>query len=155
MADNHAVRDRITQLALGYRVSKSAATLPATTTQNIFTITGGRIAVFLLLGEVTTIVQAQACNLKVTSAPTTGTAVDLSSNLDINGKEAGTLLLSELDGTALVGANAGAALSGVGTAFCIVPIGSIRIETSATNTGATKWDLFYFPLDMGAVAVSA
>ena len=136
-------------------MAKAAATLPATTTQNIFTVTVGRIAVLLLLGEVTTIVQAQANNLKVTSAPTTGTAVDLASNLDINAKEAGTLLLAELDGTALVGANAGAALSGVGTSLCIVPIGSIRIETSATNTGATKWDLWYFPLDVGALVESA
>ncbi len=145
-----AQRDRLTQLALGHHVVKAAATLPATTTQTIFTVAGGRVAIILLLGEVTTIVQALANNLKVTSAPTVGTAVDLASNLDINGKEAGTLLLAELDGTALVGANAGAGLSGVGAMFAIVPIGVIRIETSASLTGATKWDLWYFPLDLGA-----
>ena len=135
---------------LGIHVVKAAATLPATTTQTIFTVAGGRCLVSLLLGEVTTIVQAQANNLKVTSAPTTGTAVDLASNLDINADEAGTLYLVEGDGTALVGANAGAALSGIGRSMFIVPIGVIRIETSATNTGATKWDLWYLPLDEGA-----
>ena len=140
---------------LGIHVAKAAATLPATTTQNIFTIAGGRVLLVCLLGEVTTIIQAQVNNLKVTSAPTTGTAVDLASNLDINGKEAGTLLLAELDGTALVGANAGAGMSGIGPPFAIVPIGVIRIETSATNTGATKWDLWYVPIDIGASVVSA
>ena len=140
---------------LGIHVVKTAATLPATTTQNIFTITGGRILITALIGEVTTIVQAQANNLKVTAAPTTGTAVDLASNLDINGKEAGTLFMIECDGTAVVGANAGAGMSGIGSPFAVVNIGVIRIETSATNTGATKWDLWYVPLDAGAAAVSA
>lgn len=140
---------------LGFRVDKTSATLPATTTQNIFTVTGGRVLVTKLFGEVTTVVQAQVCNLKVTSAPTTGTAVDLAANLDINAKEAGTLFLVEGDGTALVGANAGAALSGVGDNGMVIPIGSIRIETSATNTGATKWTLYYIPLDDGATVASA
>ena len=152
---NSIDRGRLAEGLIGVQVSKSAATLPETTTQNIFTVTIGRVLVLLLIGEVTTIVQAQANNLKVTSAPTTGTAVDIASNLDVNAKEAGTLLLCELDGTALVGANAGAALSGVGLAYCVVPIGSIRIETSATNTGATKWDIWYVPLDVGAVIASA
>lgn len=149
------IRRRLTEIALGFRVSKAAATLPATTTQNIFTVSVGRVFVALLLGEVTTVVQTQVCNLKVTSAPTTGTAVDLASNLDISADEAGTLYLVEGDGTALVGANAGAALSGVGAMGCIVPIGTIRIETAATNTGATKWDIWYFPLDDGASIASA
>lgn len=148
-------RDVFTTTALGFHAVKAAATVPATTTQNIFTVAGGRCFVALLLGEVTTIIQAQANNLKVTSAPTTGTAVDLASNLDINADEVGTLYLVEGDGTALVGANAGAALSGVGSMGFIVPIGSIRIETSATNTGATKWDIWYFALDEGASIVSA
>ena len=144
------LQGRSLERLLGIHVVKAAATLPATTTQTIFTVAGGRCLVSLLLGEVTTIVQAQANNLKVTSAPTTGTAVDLASNLDINADEAGTLYLVEGDGTALVGANAGAALSGIGRSMFIVPIGVIRIETSATNTGATKWDLWYLPLDEGA-----
>mgnify|MGYP001598896100 CR=1 FL=1 len=153
--DTTLYRDSLTTLALGFHISKAAATLPATTTQNIFTVAGGRCYVTLLLGEVTTVIQAQANNLKVTSAPTTGTAVDLASNLETNADEACMLYLVEGDGTALVGANAGAALSGVGSMGFIVPIGSIRIETSATNTGATKWDIWYFPLDVGASIVSA
>lgn len=140
-------------LLLGNRADKASATLPATTNQTIFTISGGRVLVNLLYGEVTTIVQAQANNLKVTSVPTTGTAVDLAANLDVNAKEAGTLLLVEGDGTALVGANAGAAVTAVGLAPLIIPIGIIRITTSATNTGATKWQCWWWPLDDGAQLV--
>lgn len=136
--------------SLGFRVDKTAATLPATTTQTIFTVAGGRVLINLLIGQVTTIIQAQACNLKVTAAPTVGTAVDLAANLDINADEAGCLYLAECDGTALVGANAGAGMSGIGKSMAIVNTGVIRIETSATNTGATKWSLWYVPLDEGA-----
>lgn len=139
---------------LGNRVDKAAATLPATTNQTIFTVSGGNVLIPLLYGVVTTIIQAQANNLKVTSVPTVGTAVDLAANLDVNAKEAGTLLLVEGDGTALVGANAGAGLNGIGTGCMIVPPGVIRITTSATNTGATRWQCWYVPLDNGATVVS-
>lgn len=138
------------------RVDKAAATLPATTTQNIFTIAGGRVLVKLLLGEVSTVVQNQLCNLKVTSAPTTGTAVDIASNLNIQAFEAGALLQVEGDGTALVGAAAGAgAVNAANPTEFVLPIGSVRIETSATNTGATKWTMLYRPLDSSARVVSA
>lgn len=137
-------------VALGFRVDKASATLPATTDQTLFTISGGRVLVTLLFGEVTTIIQTQACNTKVTSAPTVGTAVDLAANLDISADEAGCLYLVEGDGTALVGANAGAALSGIGASPMIIPAGIIKLTTAATNTGATKWTLYYIPLDDGA-----
>jgi hypothetical protein len=139
---------------LGVRVDKGAASLPASGNQTIFTVSGGRVLVKLLYGEVTTVIQAQACNLKVTSAPTVGTAVDLAANLDINADEAGCLYLVEGDGTALVGANAGAALNAIGEGGFIVPAGVIRITTSATNTGATKWQIWYVPLDDGASVIS-
>lgn len=139
---------------LGIRVNKAAATLPATGNQTIFTVSGGRVLMTLLYGEVTTVIQAQANNLKVTSVPTVGTAVDLAANLDVNADEAGTLYLVEGDGTALIGANAGAAVTAIGFAPLIIPAGVIRITTSATNTGATKWQMWYFPLDVGATVVS-
>jgi hypothetical protein len=153
---NQSQRENLKAFVLGQQVSKSAATLPATTTQNLFTIAGGRVLVTALVGEVTTIVQAQACNLKVTSVPTTGSAVDVASNLDINGFEAGAILVAEGDGTALIGAAAGAGHAPALNALpFILPIGTVRIATSATNTGATKWDMWYVPMDDGAVVASA
>lgn len=149
-------RDVFTTMGLGFHTVKTAASLPASTTQNIFTISGGRVLVTVFFGEVSTVIQAQACNLKVTSVPTTGSAVDVATNLDINAFEAGAILVAEGDGTALIGTTAGAGFAPALNALpFILPIGTIRIATSATNTGATKWDIFYFPLDEGASVVSA
>lgn len=139
---------------LGRRVDKASATLPATGNQTLFTVATGRVMVTLLFGEVTTVIQNQANNTKITSVPTTGTALDLAANLDIANDEAGTLYLVEGDGTALVGTVAGGAISAVGLNPMIIPPGVIRLTTAATNTGATKWQCWYFPLDAGATIVS-
>lgn len=133
----------------GLVVDKASATLPATTTQTLFTVTGGRILVTSITGEVTTIVQAQANATKLTSAPTTGTAVDLCATLDITGDEVGCLYgITGLFSDAMVGANAGAGV--VQRNPVTVPIGVIRLSCAATNTGATKWRITYIPLDDGA-----
>jgi hypothetical protein len=141
------------QISLGRRVDKTATALPASTDGTLFTVTVGRILVTGLVGEVTTIIQAQACAVKLKSVPTTGTAKDISGTFDVNAMEVGGLL--SLDGTALStalsGTNAGAAL------YCrsggiVVPIGAIKLNTAATNTGALKWFMTYIPLDDGAVA---
>jgi hypothetical protein len=148
--------DNLKSYLLGKQVSKTAATLPATTTQNIFTIAGGRVMVMALVGEVTTICSATATNLKATSVPTTGSAVDIAANLAIANFEAGAILVVEGDGTALIGTSAGAGFAPALNALpFILPIGVVRIETSATNTGATKWDMWYVPMDDGAFVVSA
>ncbi len=137
-------------------VSKDSASLPQSAAASIFTVSNGRIQVYLLLGEVTTIIQAQATNLKVTVNPTVGTSGDVASNLDINADEVGTLYFPEGDGTALVGVNAGTGWSAIGgPSPFVVPVGTIDIETGASSTGAIKWDLWYMPLDEGAFAVAA
>lgn len=136
------------------KVSRAADSLPATTTEAIFRVNGGRVLVKALIGEVTTAIQAQACNLKVSLDPDTGTTADVASNLDINAKEAGTLLFPEGDGTALIGANAGTGFSTAGFIPFVAPVGEIEIVTSATNTGAIKWDCYYLPLDPGSEVVA-
>lgn len=139
---------------LGFRVDKAAATLPASTTQSLFTVAGGRVALLGILGEVTTVIQNQACNAKLISTPTTGTAVDLCAVLNIQADEVGCLYgITGIFGDALVGANAGAAI--LVQRPVVVPIGVIGLNTSATNTGATKWTAWYVPLDIGATLVSA
>lgn len=143
-----------TATKFGFRTDKASATLPASTVQSLFTVSGGRVIVLGVVGEVTTIVQAQACNAKLVSTPTTGTAVDMCAVLDINGDEAGCLYgISGVPADALVGANAG--LGPMCSRAQVVPIGIIKLSTSATNTGATKWSIYWVPLDDGAVLVSA
>lgn len=156
MATTNANREVFTNAAYGFHVSKAAAALPASA-QNIFTITGGRILVTILLGEVTTLCTATATNLKVVSTPTIGTAVDVAANLAIANFEKGALLIVEGDATAIIGTSAGAGFAPALNALpFIIPAGTLSLATSADNAGgATKWDIWYFPLDDGASVASA
>jgi hypothetical protein len=137
-------------------VSVPARTIPATTTDQLFRVKGGRVKVKALVGEVTTVIQTQADNMKVSSkrldnsSAAVGTAVDVASNLDITAMEVGGSVFVEGDGTALVKSTAGAVLMGTNSGEWIAPQGEIYLTTSATNTGAMKWDLWYVPLDEGA-----
>lgn len=138
-----------TAMRFGMRTDKATAALPASTTGTLFTISGGRVAILGIVGEVTTIIQAQANNLKLVSTPTTGTAVDICAVLDVNGKEAGCLFgITGTFATALVGANAGAGL--MCATPVVAPIGTIKASTSATNTGSVKWTIYWLPIDDGA-----
>lgn len=137
-------------------VKAPSQTIPATTTQQIFRVKGGRVLVKALLGEVTTAVQAQADNMKVTSkrldnaSVAVGTAKDIAANVDVTGLEVGSFYFVEGDGTAGVLSTAGGAYVGPNSGYWIAPQGEIYVTTSATNTGAMKWDIWYQPLDEGA-----
>lgn len=125
-------------------------------TGQLFRVKGGRVVVRALLGQVTTAIQNQACNVKVTSkaldtaSVAVGTAVDIAANLDVANMELGGFYFVEGDGTAAVKSTAGGVLGGTNDGSWIAPQGEIYITTSATNTGAFKWDLWYQPLDAGA-----
>jgi len=143
-----------TSVNFGFRVDKAAATLPATATQDLFVVSGGRVAIMAILGEVTTIIQNQACNTKLISTPTVGTAADLCAVLSIANDEAGTLYgITGTPGDAMAGTTAGSGL--LQARPVAVPEGVIGLNTGATNTGATAWTLWYVPLDEGARVVSA
>jgi hypothetical protein len=136
-------------------VKRATASLPQSTTEELFAITGGRILVHLLLGEVTTVIQSQTNNAKLTINPTTGTSGDVAANLDITGDEVSALYFPEGDATALIGANGGTGFAAGGIQHFIVPIGGIDLTCSASNTGAVKWDLWYEPLDELATVVAS
>jgi hypothetical protein len=146
-------RDVFTTIAHGFHVARSTAALPQSTTGHLFQVTGGRVLITLLFGEVTTAIQNSDPVAKVTSTPTTGSAVDIASTVDLSSHEIGGLIIAEGDTTALIKVNAG----GGGPANAmpwICPIGYVDLITSASKTGNVKWDLWYLPLDEGA-AVAA
>lgn len=141
-------------LHLGIKVDRATATLPQTTAAAIFTITGGRIILTSIVGEVTTIIQTQANNTKLTSNPTTGTSVDMCAVLDISADEVGCLYgITGVPATAMVGTNAG--LTPHMYNFQVLPIGAIDLDCAASNTGSVKWTLTYVPLDDGASVAAA
>lgn len=142
--------------SLGHHVARATDTLPQTSTDNLFTVAGGRVLITLLVGEVTTIIQNSDPVAKITSTPTTGTAIDVASTVDLTSLEVGGFVLCEGDGTALIKSNAGAAPGAASSSRpWICPIGTIDLTTGASKTGAIKWDLFYVPLDEGASVVAS
>jgi hypothetical protein len=133
------------------RVQRATDTLPQTATETLFTVSGGRILLKALIGEVTTAIQNQACNLSVVVDSDAGAADDLASVLSIANDGVGTYYTPEGDGTALLKTGIGWGQS------CLTPVvigaGVIQITTSASNTGSVKWDLYYLPLDPAAYVV--
>lgn len=140
-------------IGFGIRVSKAAFTLPATTTGGVFTVSGGRILLTSIVGEVTTQVQAQANAVQLVATPTVGTVNDLSATVESNGAIVGTLLgITGLAADAMV-KSTGGAVSNLRNPI-IVAAGVIGLKTAATNTGATKWVMTYIPLDDAATVAA-
>jgi len=153
LIQNSAVR----LIEAGVLVSRATATLPASATGNIFVVSGGRILVRGIVGEVTTVVQNQACTLAIGTAPTvgTGSTTALGTATSIIAAPVGTHFTSNPGGAAVVDLSTQAGALIGGSALFVVAVGNITITTSATNTGSVKWDLLYVPLDSGAQVVAA
>ncbi|MGW2720848.1 hypothetical protein [Streptomyces sp. NPDC001492] len=144
-------------LSGGILVSRATNTLPASATGNIFVVSGGRILVRGLVGEVTTAVQNQACTLAIGTAPTvgTGSTTALGTASSIIAAPIGTHMTANPGGATAVDLSTQAGTLISAAALFVVPVGNITITTSATNTGSVKWDLVYVPLDNGAQVVAA
>lgn len=141
-------------IGLGRQVSRATATLPQTTQSALFTVSGGRVAITSIIGEVTTAIQAQANNTKIVSNPTVGTDVDLCAVLSIASDEVGCLYgITGLFSDAMVGANAGATV--LPRNPVVVPEGTIDLSCAASNTGSVAWTVTYIPIDDGAEVTAA
>jgi hypothetical protein len=144
---------------LGRRVTRATANLPASTNLGIFTVAGGDVLVTALWGEVTTIIQNQACSFKFIHTPTVGTAVNLCdstantlANLEAGGRFMPIGPLATTDGAKT---NAGASILSTTGIGWILPAGTIGMTTGATNTGQAKYVCYYKPLTPGATVVAA
>ncbi len=138
-------------ITLGTPVTKGPLSLPATTTANLFTVSGP-VLITGLVGIVTTAIQNQACTLAL---GVTGSNTAIATALAITNGAVNT--------TYLPVNNAGA---GGTPLFSISPFVAFQFEdrlnaficaaanitwtTSATNTGAMTWNLWYIPLAGGA-----
>lgn len=138
----------------GVRVDRATANLPQTATGTLFTVSGGRVMVTSIVGQVTTVVQAQANAVKLRATPTVGAVNDMSTTVDINAAAVGSLLAATgLAGDALV-LSAGGAVSLLRNPI-LVAVGNIGLTTAASSTGQVKWSLTYIPYDDGAAVVAA
>lgn len=138
---------------LGLQLDRETATLPATTYGALFTITGGKVVLTSMIGEVTTVIHSQTTNIKITATPTTGTAVDIATNLDTNADA-----VQSLYG---IGAYVAAMTGGTGATNIspangiVINAGTLGITTGATSTGSIKWSITYIPLDDNAYVTVA
>jgi len=145
------------QVILGERVDRATATLPASTDGALFTITGGRVMVTSIIGEVTTVIQTQANNTKLKFNPTaTGADTDLCAALDITADAVGTLYsitgdFSDAMKDGLLCLETDAQLERP----IVLSEGAIELDCAATNTGSVSWQVTYIPLDDGATIVAA
>ena len=141
----------LTQVEYGVRSDKATAAIPQSTTGTLFTVAGGRVIIKALIGEVTTIIQAQATTMKLVSTPTVGTAVDLCATADLTGLEVGgRVSLPAAVGSALTKHNAGALTLADFAGGLLVPAGAISALTVASSTGSMKWTCWWVPFDQGA-----
>ncbi len=150
---NQSQADALRFYTVGIKAGPKASTAyTSTVAQTLFTIAVGKVLVKLFMATVTVIHQATTLNIKTQTAPTAGTAVALSSDVDTTGLEVNGTVYVEGDGTASVKANGGVVLASttpLTTGFIVSP-GTITFTPSATATGATAWELWYVPLDDGA-----
>jgi len=138
----------------GERVISEDTTLAQTGLKARFNVIGGRCAINLVSGKVGTIIQAQANNLKLVANPTGLTDYDICAVLDVDADEAGTLYsITGTPADALQGGSGGGA-SGQAKPV-IVQVGTIDESCSASNTGTTKYTLYYTPIDEGAYIEAA
>lgn len=154
-------------LLLGIHVVKSAALLVQNDSVNLFTVAGGRVLVTALLGEVTTVIGANAITVKYQHTKSGGSAADLSAATTITSDAVGTLY-----GITGVAADLISAQTVTGTEVpnvtflslfpsatrgIILPAGTLSILASNADPdgGALKHDLWYIPLDDGASVVAA
>jgi hypothetical protein len=136
-------------------VVRAAANLPQTTASNLFTVTGAPIEIIEIIGEVTTIIQnqANATKLKITDTASS-TTTDICSTTSIANAAVGTFF--NVTGTfanGLVVTPGGTSISEAGRIIC--PVGAIKLDCAASNTGQVRWYLRYRAMGTGAVVAAA
>lgn len=139
---------------LGAIIERDESPIPQSTSGAIFNITGGRVAITQIVGEVTTQIENQACNAKLIANPDTGSSVDICANLNIQAKEVGCLFgITGTNTDAMIGINAGALPCQIRPV--IVNVGTIDLNCSASNTGKIKWSCTWVPWDDFATITAA
>ena len=145
-------------MVLGKKVSRAAADVFDGSQTPLFTVSGGRVCVKCLAGEVSVAaIDGGASNTSFVTNPTVGTDAAMCAVLDINADENGTVYA--------VTGNPASALQGGsgGGASCmdrcwIIPEGTIDLLSAAdVGTGGAlgAFDIWYIPIDPGATIVVA
>lgn len=150
MSDFFRARAR-RKIALGAQLVRATATLPQSGNHALFTITGGKILMTSIQGEVTVDIGGTD-NVKLTAYPTLTTAgdTDLCTAIDIDTCVVGDVLgITGTPGEALLVAHKGVVQQML-TGGVILQTGALHLVADASRTGSIKWKMTYIPLDDGA-----
>jgi hypothetical protein len=146
----------------GQRVDRAAALLPQTATQTIFTVSGGRVVLTGVLGEVTVILGATATSLNLVHTPTVGTVGDLCAAMVCTSDAVGTLYsITGVPADLMSAEKIGGVVAPVdyNTGWMlrplVLPVGNLGLKASANDTGQVKWSVVWVPFDDGARVVAA
>lgn len=130
---------------------RAAANLPQTTDEALFRITGGKVRIKSIIGEVTEVIQTQANNTKLKHNPSgVGSDVDLCSVLSITADAVGTLysitgtLATAMKSTSL---HLVAPADDIAAPGLVLGPGDIELDCAASNTGKVKWTVEWEPVD--------
>lgn len=140
-------------------VERATAALPQTADGALFTITGGKIRVVGIYGEVTTVIQTQANATKLKHNPSgVGSDVDLCATLDITGDAVRTIYsITGTLATAMKSTTLGVVVPADNIAYpgIVLDEGDIELDCAASNTGSVAWTLEYEVVDAGATVAAA
>ena len=139
--------------ATEFNVTGGSKTLPATGTGSLFTVTGV-VEIIAIVGVVTTVIQTQACNLKLSTVSNSATT-DICADLNISANAAQSRY--SITGTfanALINTAKGVPVARQATSV-IAQEGTIIATTSATNTGAIRRSVIYRPVQVGSKVTAA
>jgi hypothetical protein len=156
-----STREMVANIRLGLRVDR-AATVFAQATVGLFTVTGGRVILTGLVGEMATLNGAGASTMQISHLRTdvttpVATVLSIASASMANATQGTLYTLPAAVGTALVtSTNNSAAILGLSPEYIILPVGTLSVVVGAAAiSGTVKWSLFYIPLDDGAYVSAA
>ena len=134
---------------LGAKLDRPTANIPQNGQYALFNITGGKVLMTLIVGEVTVDI-GSTVSLKLIATPTVGTATDLCAAVDMASCVKGDLLgITGTPGDNMLVANK-SAIQAMLTGGVILTPGVLDLDTTASTTGKVTWLITYIPLDDGA-----
>lgn len=157
MIDLRWLRDLWQGKRLLGQVTERLTFLPAT--GSLFTVSGGRILVTSIVGELTAACDANATLSRLTATPTggTGTARDICTPLNIASYAIGDLLgITGIPIDAMLPAATGGTIPGQ-TVGVVVKAGTIDLNVAVAGQvlGRVRWTLHWIPLDAAASVAPA
>lgn len=130
------------------------ADLPQTADEALFRITGGKIRVLGIFGEVTTVLETKTNNTKLKFNPSgTGADTDICGTLDATAKAVGSVFTISGDFSDALKVSTVWAVetdSNMEPAGVVLGPGDIELDCAASATGQVKWTLNWVPVDAGA-----